>query len=207
MGFFQVTAIMITLLKSGYSFALTSSASTVLGLTNRYFTRLLSSTSSDKHEQQLLWKTPRVYIASENIQLGSQLQLDEDTSHYIFNVMRVKTGENVRVFNGMQGEFLAQVCSFTKKKMLTIEIQKETRCRMESAGRSSISIIFSPIKKPRLKIMFEKAVEIGVTSLLPLITCRTQGPYESSDSLRKTIIESCEQSERITVPLLRYRTL
>ena len=147
-----------------------------------------------------LWKLARVYVSTEDIRIGSQLVLDEDTSHYISNVMRLRIGEQFRVFNGKQDEFMAEVGAVHKKRLLTIEIIKPTNRTMSDEPVSRVSLFFAPIKKTRLKIILEKATELGVNSFIPLITTRTNSLFETADSLRKTIIESCEQSERLTIP-------
>ena len=69
------------------------------------------------------------------------------------------------------------------------------------------TLYFSPIKKPRLKFMFEKVTELGVADMVPVITQNTNAVYEDRrDSLERFIVESVEQSERLTVPRL-HRTI
>ena len=188
-----------------------SSSSTTTTTTSSSSSPSTSSTSYTKSDRLSkkssgLEKTPRIFVSSKALAVGSFIQLDDETSHYIANVMRMKEGQQLRVFNGINGEFLAQVLSMTKKKQVTVEISSQTRSMSEQVGQIEsilhINLLFAPIKKARLKIMFEKATEIGVSAITPVITQRTTAVLESAETLRKTVVESCEQSERLTIPRL-----
>jgi 16S rRNA U1498 N3-methylase RsmE len=116
----------------------------------------------------------------------------------------------------MNGEYLAEVSTVGKKKSISVGVEILSHLRavpqQSGANLSSISLVFAPIKKQRLKILIEKATEIGVDRLVPVITQRTVADWEMSgaissslpssptvlpgrsvESVRGTIIESCEQ--------------
>ena len=113
--------------------------------------------------------------------------LPEDTSHYVSNVMRMKPGDQLRVFNGIQMvDYLAEVRPTERRKgPVTLQILSSLKAT-SSSDLPKISVIFSPIKKPRLKMLFEKLTELGVSSLIPLITCR---PTRFEHSKYQSIIE------------------
>jgi 16S rRNA (uracil1498-N3)-methyltransferase len=70
------------------------------------------------------------------------------------------------------------------------------------SGALPISLLFAPIKRPRLKILVEKITEIGVASIVPVTTMRTVSVLESAEELRATAVEASEQCERLTIPAL-----
>ena len=147
-------------------------------------------------------KIPRVYIESSSLNLNTDVILPESTSHYISNVMRMKVGDHVRVFNGINAiDFLAEILPMERKKgPVKLQVVSPLAPTAPSTILPHISVIFSPIKKPRLKFLFEKLTELGVSSLIPLITTRTEARFESKSSFQKSIIESCEQCERSSIP-------
>ena len=150
-------------------------------------------------------KIPRVYVASSSLCLNMDVTLPDDTSHYITNVMRMRAGDQIRVFNGIDTvDFIAEVQPIERKKgPVKLQIVSTLAENTRWSSLPPISVIFSPLKKPRLKFLIEKLTEIGVSSLIPLITTRTEARFESISSYQKTIIESCEQCERSSIPSIQ----
>jgi 16S rRNA (uracil1498-N3)-methyltransferase len=155
-------------------------------------------------------KLPRVYI-NTSIQRGTRLAMDDDIRHYLSTVLRLSHGDHFRAFNEIDGEFLCELQLSTgegkRKKSSVADAEAIMNLRQVSQQESRFPCIlyFSPLKKKeRTKLLIEKAVEIGVNRLVPVICPLTQvhDTDHVVDSWRQTIIESCEQSERLTIPQL-----
>lgn len=151
-------------------------------------------------------KLPRVYIDMK-LGLDEHCFVDEENSHYIMNVMRMKKGSNLRVFNGKQGEFLAQIVDIPKKHAKSVELNVLSLIRTERSHINPVILFFAPIKKTRMKILLEKATELGIDLLVPVITQNTNADLSIKDieSYRRILIESSEQCERLTVPVLHEK--
>lgn len=159
------------------------------------------------------------------------VELSPDQTRYLVSVMRLREGNPVRVFDGVNGEFLAAVCGAQDKSSGgrgsrgrrsggggsgtdQVELRVECLTRPQPTGDDGggqgehvpdVELIFAPIRKQRLKMLVEKAVEIGATRLTPVLTARTQKNVVADVSaLGKlgivTAVEAAEQCERMTVP-------
>ncbi|CAM9368197.1 unnamed protein product [Sphacelaria rigidula] len=189
-------------------------------------------------------RTPRMYLgdASGALQAGQFVELSQGQAHYIVNVMRLKDGSRVRVFDGASGEFLATVSATAKSgggragkgkarsgggpvTLCLDRLIRKQPCRGTSFGSEDpsfdnntheeaptapapdVDLLFAPIRKQRLKVLVEKAVEVGASRLVPVLTARTQrgcaedaSASSSLEKLRLIAVEAAEQSERMTVP-------
>jgi hypothetical protein len=127
-------------------------------------------------------KFSRLYVNS-NLIIGDKIQLDEASSHYISNVIRIKTDQYFRIFNGKDGEFLCQINNITKKTT-KIEIIKQLKTmKHDSAITLPITLYIAPIKKPKMKLIFEKATELGICNIVPIITQNTNSIIENKDEM------------------------
>jgi 16S rRNA (uracil1498-N3)-methyltransferase len=142
--------------------------------------------------------TPRLYVAPD-LAAGGELILDGDQAHYLTRVMRLGAGDPVRVFNGRHGEFDASLVSSTKS---TATLSLTTRLR-EQAGVPDLWLLFAPLKKARTDFLVEKAVELGVAEIHPVLTERTDADTVRTDRLHRLAIEAAEQTERLDVPPVR----
>jgi 16S rRNA (uracil1498-N3)-methyltransferase len=151
-------------------------------------------------------KLPRIYLKNVKLQSQNTGILDENDTNYVKNVMRLKDGEQIRVFNEINGEYLARLSFDGKKKHPIVTITMETCLREPESflNRRKIHLYFAPIKKERMKLMFEKCTELGVDSFQPVITQNTNVDSEQLssmyESLEKIIVQSVEQSEQIRIP-------
>lgn len=172
-------------------------------------------------------RAPRMYLGGSNLHLGQVVELSPEQTRYLVSVMRLREGSLVRIFDGVNGEFVAAVCSVggkggsgrgKKGKQLTggggvhqVKLRLTYLTREQPiSGRENkdiplVELIFAPIRKQRLKMLVEKAVEIGASSLTPVLTARTQkGAVADASVLGKlgatTAVEAAEQCERMTVP-------
>ena len=144
------------------------------------------------------YKLPRLYVDAP-LKDGDSLPLSADHAHYLRNVMRKSEGDQLRLFNGRDGEALATLSDISKKAgaVETIEI-----LRPQPLAQRRIHLLFTPLEKKRLDMVIEKTVELGVTDLHPVITERTQHRSLNDARVRAQIIEAAEQSERLTLPAL-----
>jgi len=130
---------------------------------------------------------------------GNQLDLREDQAHYVNNVMRLQAEDRVAVFNGCDGEWQARIVSARKKKCL-IEVEDKTR---DQDGCPDLWLVFAPIKKQRMDFIVEKATELGVAALVPVITQRTITSRINTERLHAQVIEASEQCERLNIPAIK----
>ena len=137
---------------------------------------------------------PRLHI-SDHIDAQSDLRLSSDQSHYLRRVMRLEEGARIRVFNGRDGEWSAQVRVTGKSVSLTpleqLRVQKNV---------PNLTLLFAPLKKARTDYAVEKATELGVARLQPVLTEYTQTNRIRTDRLGLLAIEAAEQTERLDIP-------
>jgi 16S rRNA (uracil1498-N3)-methyltransferase len=142
-------------------------------------------------------KAPRLYVDND-LGEGVTLSLSTDHAHYLMSVMRKGAGDFIRVFNGRDGEFIAQLSPQSKK---SAELKNLSRIKIQKKSETKIHLYCAPIKKDRFSWMIEKAVELGVTDFHPIITDRTENRKMNIDKITKYIIEAAEQCERMDVPI------
>ena len=143
-------------------------------------------------------KAPRIYIP-DDVKVGADIPLSSDLAHYLLTVMRKGMGDMVRVFNGRDGEYAAALDPQSKK---SAHVSIVEQMREQPPCDQSVHLYFAPIKKDRMAFMIEKAVELGVTDLHPVITANTQHGKMNTEKMTKQIIEAAEQCERMTIPVL-----
>ena len=134
---------------------------------------------------------PRLHVEVE-LGTGARVDLDAGQANYLGNVMRLKTGDRLLLFNGRSGEWLAEVAEAGKKRM-TLSIIEPTR---PQENVPDLWLAFAPVKKGRVDWLVEKAVELGVARLVPVITRRTIVDRLNLDRMRAHIIEAAEQCGR-----------
>ena len=129
---------------------------------------------------------------------GGGLTLGAAPTHYLKSVLRARAGDGLRVFNAASGEWRARL---ERLERHGAELLVESRLR-PPAVEPGPTLLFAPLKKPRLDYLLEKAVELGVARLQP-VRCR-HGVVEGSkpERLRQRIVEAVEQCERLSVPEL-----
>lgn len=145
-----------------------------------------------------IYKYPRLYI-DVPFSDGSVIALERDHVHYLRAVLRKGKGDVMRVFNGRDGEWFAEIQDLGKKQGSVILTEK---IKDQSKPASQVHLFFAPPKKSRMDILIEKAVELGVDGLHPVITNRTENRNFKEERVRMQMIEAAEQSERLEVPVL-----
>ena len=136
----------------------------------------------------------RLYF-SEKIQSDLTSHLSKDQMHYVKDVMRLKAGDRLSVFNN-QGEWDATIETY-EKNTAVIKILNKTR---NKDNQTNIWLAFSPIKQTPLNFIIQKATELGVQRFVPILSERTIVREINIERIKKIIIEASEQSNRISVP-------
>lgn len=138
---------------------------------------------------------PRLYIDAL-LETGAAAPLDGPQAHYLKNVLRRSAGDEVRLFNGQDGEFAAEIAELRKKGGVAAVRE---RTRVQETG-PDLTLCFAPVKRGPLETIIQKATEIGVATLRPVITERTVAPKMNVERLQAIATEAAEQSGRLTVP-------
>ena len=138
---------------------------------------------------------PRLYLDEP---LNGQITLSPEHARYLGTVLRKRTGDYVRLFNARDGEWSA-VITETGKRTMTVRVETSLRAPMTTLD---IRLLFSPLRKHRTATVLEKATELGVRVIQPVITARTQFPKLNLDRAKAQVIEAAEQTERLDLPEL-----
>lgn len=137
----------------------------------------------------------RLFVPND-LSAESGIVLDKDQSHYLANVMRLKEGEAVALFNGRDGEWTASLQKVAKSGV-AIHVHSQTR---PQTPEPDLWLLAAPIKKDRVDLVAEKAAELGVSRLWPVFTRRTVMSRVNTERLAANMVEAAEQCERLTIP-------
>ena len=127
---------------------------------------------------------------------GKAVALSRDQAHYLFAVMRLAVGARVALFNGVDGEWTAEVASAGKRA-------GELVCLGQVAAQldpPDLWLMFAPIKKARTDFIVEKAAEMGAARILPVLTEYTNAERVRVDRLQAHAVEAAEQCGGTFVP-------
>lgn len=140
---------------------------------------------------------PRLFVEAP-LQDSAAVGLDGGRAHYLATVLRLKPGDPLLLFNGLDGEWLCRL-SHADKKGASVAVSEQRRPQTEETGPA---LLFALIRKQRLEWLVEKATELGAAELMPLTTNRTAGDLVRMgwDRLRNIAVEAAEQCERLSVP-------
>jgi 16S rRNA (uracil1498-N3)-methyltransferase len=141
------------------------------------------------------FSAPRLYVDAP-LGDGAAVALDKARANYLVNVLRLKAGGEVLVFNGRDGEWRAALAGEGRKGA---ELQVVARARAQTTA-SDLLYLFAPLKHARLDYMVQKAVEMGVGALKPVFTARTQASRVNLDRMRANVIEAAEQCGILNLP-------
>jgi 16S rRNA (uracil1498-N3)-methyltransferase len=139
----------------------------------------------------------RLYLCpSPDLTAGAIFPLPPEQSRYLTSVMRLDVGAGVSVFNGRDGEWTARIAEVAKKAV-RLELLGQTRPQTTTPN---LTLVIALIKRARLETIVEKATELGVTAIQPVITRRSNADHTNIDRLRLIAQEAAEQTERLDVP-------
>lgn len=149
-------------------------------------------------------RIPRIYTP-QLLTPNSVVELTEAASHHLNKVLRMQVGRELILFNSQGGEYNAEI-SDIQKKVIHVRLQKFSPENRQSPLQLELAIGIS--RGERMDWVLQKATELGVTKITPLITERTEvklGGDRSDKKLhhwQQTIISACEQSQRNLLPEL-----
>ena len=121
--------------------------------------------------------------------------LSKEHTHYIVNVMRLKRGSNLNFFN-KEGEWLSEIISIERDK---VEVKFLNKVK-EPLKISNIELAICLVKKTPMEIILQKATELGVRKITPVISDRTEVKDLNFERANKIIIEATEQSNQLNTP-------
>jgi 16S rRNA (uracil1498-N3)-methyltransferase len=127
---------------------------------------------------------------------GGSLGLPAPQAHYLKSVLRLGKGDELALFNGRDGEYGARI-SGQGRGWCSLDILAQ---RKKQRDEGDLWLVFAPIKRARLDFLAEKATELGVSEIHPVMTARTMVARVNAERLRANAIEAAEQSERLSVP-------
>lgn len=141
--------------------------------------------------------TPRLFV-DQPLGPDGAPSIDGPAAHYLLHVMRAKVGDPLLLFDNRSGEWLGVIAE-AGKRALTVRIERQTR-GLERVP--DLWLCFAPVKKARLDWIIEKATELGVARLQPVITERTIVERVKRERIEAQIVEACEQCGRTALPTL-----
>ena len=147
-------------------------------------------------------RIPRFYV-EQPLTVGDCFTLPEATFRHAIQVLRLSVGESLILFNGEGGDYVAELSSVTKKAAI-VQVQSFSPIANESPV--AITLAQAIIKPDKMDFALQKAVELGVTTIQPLITQRSVVRISKDQTEKKVqhwqgiVQAACEQSGRIVLP-------
>jgi 16S rRNA (uracil1498-N3)-methyltransferase len=138
--------------------------------------------------------TPRIYV-NFPLATGQEVALDRDQANYLINVLRLGKDDGVLLFNGRDGEW--PVLTGTGKRSLSAAVGEQARQQPQPLD---LHFLFAPLKHARLDYTVQKAVEMGVSRLQPVLTQHTQVARLNLDRMRANVVEAAQQCGVLTLP-------
>lgn len=135
----------------------------------------------------------------ESLAEGVAVTLPKAQAHYLRSVLRLAPGDRVALFNGRDGEWLAEISDLGKSAARVTPLRQ----LRPQTPEPDIWLVFAPLKHARIDYLAEKAAELGISALCPVFTQRTVVSRVNEERLLANAIEAAEQSERLSVPEVR----
>ena len=140
---------------------------------------------------------PKIRLFVEGVlELGVSVGLSRAQAHYVTGVMRLKTGGQVALFNGRDGEWRSRI-EGTGRGWCSLIADEKLR---DQAEEPDLWLLFAPVKRARVDFIAQKATELGVSRLVPVFTRFTQVERVNVERLAANAVEAAEQCGRLTVP-------
>ena len=141
------------------------------------------------------FRSPRLYVDAD-LDPGGTIPLAREQANYLINVMRREAGDLVLVFNGRDGEWRARI-EIAGKRLASLVL--ENQARAQSSG-PDLHYLFAPLKRSRLDYMVQKATELGVARLQPVLTRHTIAERVNGERMHANVIEAAEQCGILRIP-------
>jgi len=143
------------------------------------------------------FRNPRLYVEAP-LEEGATLALTSGQAHYLGAVLRLTSGARVLVFNGRDGEWGATVVA--QRRSVTLVVDEKRR---DQTPPGDLHYLFAPLKAARHDYMVQKAVEMGVSRLQPVLTRHGQVTRVNAERMRANAIEAAEQCGILSLPDIR----
>jgi 16S rRNA (uracil1498-N3)-methyltransferase len=140
---------------------------------------------------------PRLFVDSD-LSARNTLTIEGAQAHYLINVMRMKAGDAIKLFDDISGEYAARVVA-TGRRDLSLAVEARLRDREPVPD---LWLCAAPIKRARFDSMAEKACELGIARFVPVATARAVVDKVKPERLRARMIEAAEQCERTALPTI-----
>jgi 16S rRNA (uracil1498-N3)-methyltransferase len=140
----------------------------------------------------------RLFVAAPLAE-GATITTTPTQAHYLGTVMRRGAGDELLLFNGRDGEFSAQI-ETVGRSLATLRVRQLARVQGQEPD---LWLAFALLKRDATDLVVQKATELGAAELHPVITARCNTHRMNADRLTAIAVEAAEQSERLTVPILR----
>ncbi len=144
------------------------------------------------------FKLPRLFVESP-LGENADITLSAEQAHYFKTVLRRQDGDQIRLFNGQDGEWLCTLTALGKKDGHATAIRN---LKPQPVNQPRTHLFFAPIKKARMDWLVEKSIELGATDLHPVVTQNTEVRDINDKRLKQQIFEAAEQCERLDMPVL-----
>jgi len=136
----------------------------------------------------------RLYYPGVIVENSTHL-LSKEHTHYLTNVMRLKRGSNVNLFN-KDGEWLSEIVFLDRDR---VEVKFLNKIK-ESSKSTNVELAICLVKKTSMEIILQKATELGIAKIIPIISERTEVKDLNIERARKIVVEATEQSNQLNVP-------
>jgi 16S rRNA (uracil1498-N3)-methyltransferase len=138
---------------------------------------------------------PRLYVDAP-LAAGAAIALDAARGHYLRNVLRREKGASALLFNGRDGEWLAEIDELAKNGA-RLSVRRQTVAQRMGPD---LWLVFAPLKRERIDLLAEKATELGCRRLQPIFTQHTAVTRINVERLAAHVMEAAEQTERLDLP-------
>ena len=136
----------------------------------------------------------RLYYPGTIVENSTNL-LSKEHTHYLTNVMRLKRGSNVNLFN-KDGEWLSEIVFLDRDR---VEVKFLNKIK-ESSKSTNVELAICLVKKTSMEIILQKATELGIAKIIPIISERTEVKDLNIERAKKIVVEATEQSNQLNVP-------
>ena len=136
----------------------------------------------------------RLYYPGAIVENSTNL-LSKEHTHYLTNVMRLKRGSNVNLFN-KDGEWLSEIVFLDRDR---VEVKFLNKIK-ESSKSTNVELAICLVKKTSMEIILQKATELGIAKIIPIISERTEVKDLNIERAKKIVVEATEQSNQLNVP-------
>lgn len=143
------------------------------------------------------FRTPRVHVAAP-LAAGQTIAFDRSQANHLRNVLRLGPDDEVLLFNGRDGEWRARLAAAGKRDLAAV-VARQSRAQPPPYD---LNLLFAPLKHARLDYMVQKAVEMGVSRLQPVLTRYTQVARVNLDRMRANAVEAAQQCGILTLPMV-----